>query len=78
MGHKGFGIDFTLGSVTDREFIVTRLGWGVYVGVGELVKKVKRAHSISEALDVEFSRITTLAAPIPTWRCESEIGAHMV
>jgi len=25
MGHKGFEVDFTLGSETDREFVVTRL-----------------------------------------------------
>ena len=55
MGYKGFEVDFTLGSETDREFVVTRLGWGAYVRVGELVKKEKRAYSISEGtLDVEL------------------------
>ena len=55
MGHKGLEVDFTLGSETDREFVVTRLELDVYVRLGAPVKSEKRAYSISEGtLDVEL------------------------
>ena len=85
MGHKVFEVDFTLGSETDREFVVTRLGWGAYVRVGELVMKKKgptpyrkEPLTLSSFTNSMVMGITTSAAPIPTWRCKSEIETHSV